>query len=74
MRHGFHIVQAYRCCKGKHLKSIIMNSVELYSSVNFINLKSSLFSNLPAISWNVLVMIKSVVFIAIMSAVNWHEK
>lgn len=51
-----------------------MNSVELYSSVNFINLKSSLFSNLPAISWNVLVMIKSVVFIAIMSAVNWHEK
>lgn len=29
---------------------------------------------LPAISWYVLVMMKSVVFIAIMSAVNWHEK
>jgi len=31
-------------------------------------------AHLPAISWNVLVMIKSVWFIAKRSAVNWHEK
>lgn len=29
---------------------------------------------LPAISWNVLVMMKSVWFMAIRSAVNWQEK
>ena len=29
---------------------------------------------LPAISWKVLVIMKSVWFIAIRSAVNWHEK
>ena len=31
-------------------------------------------TNLPAISWYVLVMMKSAAFIAIKSAVNWHEK
>jgi hypothetical protein len=30
--------------------------------------------NLPAISWYVLVMIKSALFIAIISVVNWQEK
>ena len=30
--------------------------------------------NLPAISWYVLVMIKSALFIEIISAVNWQEK
>lgn len=32
------------------------------------------FSNLPAISWYVLAMTKSVAFIEIVSARNWHEK
>jgi len=31
-------------------------------------------SHLPAISWKVLVMMKSVWFIAKRSAVNWQEK
>lgn len=36
--------------------------------------RSVRFINLPAISWKVLVIMKSVWFMAIRSAVNWHEK
>jgi hypothetical protein len=31
-------------------------------------------THFPAISWKVLVMMKSAWFIAIKSVVNWHEK
>lgn len=33
-----------------------------------------MYNYLPAISWKVLVMMKSAWFMAIRSAVNWHEK
>lgn len=53
-------------------------NVNHYMKVEMRNVKSNnkgvIDKHLPAISWNVLVMIKSVWFIAIRSAVNWQEK
>lgn len=50
--------------KGPMLGKRRLEKLKLNSSLN----------DLPAISWYVLVMIKSVAFMAMVSAMNWQEK
>lgn len=73
MQYDFRTALAYLCCKDTEFHNNM--SLFIHTRSKWDNIEISYQKlYLPAISWYVLVMMKSAVFIAIKSAENWQEK